>query len=157
MLAGSCGFSWRVKGSRCRRYLDHQRRRCYDFGWKDAVSTCNGQASPALASRLKVSRTVDDATPTRRQSRLSPTPAALIGNHSSRLVSSNFTVNFMRMQLDGNQTSEFSCVWRHAAKVIDGAVSGASNTLKQPRQLVDIASSLRSRLVPSYDRFRISH
>ena len=38
-------------------------------------SAGKGQSNPALASRFKVSRTVDGATPTRRAISLSPTPA----------------------------------------------------------------------------------
>ena len=38
---------------------------------------CSGQYSPAAASRLSVSRTVDGATPTRRAISLPETPAAL--------------------------------------------------------------------------------
>jgi len=40
-------------------------------------SADNGQASPAAASRFKVSRTVGEATPTRRAISLPETPAAL--------------------------------------------------------------------------------
>src|SRR4029077_10730546 len=36
-----------------------------------------GQLNPALASRFKVNRTVDGATPTRRAISLSPTPAVV--------------------------------------------------------------------------------
>jgi len=39
------------------------------------ISAGNGQLNPALASRFKVNRTVDGATPTRRAISLSPTPA----------------------------------------------------------------------------------
>src|SRR4029077_17355671 len=41
------------------------------------ISAGNGQLNPALASRFKVNRTVDGATPTRRAISLSPTPAVL--------------------------------------------------------------------------------
>src|SRR6201998_945654 len=41
------------------------------------MSAGNGQLSPVLASRFKVNRTVDGATPTRRAISLSPTPAVL--------------------------------------------------------------------------------
>src|ERR1700740_1387346 len=41
------------------------------------ISAGNGQLNPALASRFNVTRTVDDATPTRRAISLSPTPAVL--------------------------------------------------------------------------------
>ena len=40
------------------------------------MSAGNGQPSPAAASRFNVSRTVDDATPTRRAISLPDTPAA---------------------------------------------------------------------------------
>src|ERR1700761_2334233 len=41
------------------------------------ISPGNGQLNPALASRFKVNRTVDGATPTRRAISLSPTPAVV--------------------------------------------------------------------------------
>src|SRR6516165_1635128 len=41
------------------------------------ISAGNGQLNPALASRFKVNRTVDGATPSRRAISLSPTPAVL--------------------------------------------------------------------------------
>jgi hypothetical protein len=41
------------------------------------ISAGNGQSNPALASRFKVNRIVDGATPTRRAISLSPTPAVL--------------------------------------------------------------------------------
>jgi hypothetical protein len=41
------------------------------------ISAGNGQLNPALASRFKVNRTVDGATPTRRAISFSPSPAVL--------------------------------------------------------------------------------
>jgi hypothetical protein len=47
-----------------------------DRGKELRLQRGNGQPSPATASRFSVSRTVDDATPTRRAISLPDTPAA---------------------------------------------------------------------------------
>jgi hypothetical protein len=113
------------------------------------IAPGNGQLNPALASRFKVNRTVDGATPIRRAISLSPTPT-VVKRSTSRTW--RIVVLSAGIRSPVQKPKERTLIWPAEAPRARSSRNGGRNHLGTPSKIKSerwaTSSRIRGRLPP---------